>query len=74
MCNFPPYNYVTLSDKRDTKSLERSRDNRGENTTKGSLINLIVFNFFHIAGRLFYHILTALSPLWHINDFKTLFK
>ena len=53
---------VTHSDKRGTMSLER-RDNWRKHPS-GSLYQCIIFDCFHIVGRLSYHniILTAHSP------------
>ena len=36
----------------------------------GHFINFIVFDMFHIVGRLFYPIITARCPFPPIRDFK----
>ena len=38
------------------------------------ILSIYSFQFYHMIGRLFYHILTAHSPFWPIHDFKTHFR
>ena len=66
--------FVTHSDKRVTKALGRSRDNRREHHPGVNLSMYCFWFCFYITGRLFYPILTAHSPFRPIQDFKTHFK
>ena len=67
--------YVTRSDKRVITSLGRSRDNwRMKTSPRGHFINLLFLILSHCTAFLFYHILTAHSPFWLLNDFKTHFQ
>ena len=67
--------YMTHSDKRVTKSLERSRDNwREHHLARGHFIHVLFLTLFHIVGSLFYHILNSHNPVWPIHDFQTHFN
>ena len=63
---------VTRSDKRGTKSLGRSRDDR-INHHLVVILSMHFFFFIHNVGRLLYHILTVHNPFWPMHDFKTFF-
>ena len=62
--------YVTHSDKRETKSLERSPENWRKHRL--DLINLLFLVFSNC--RVYSHILTVHSRFRYIDEFKTDFK
>ena len=67
--------FVTLSHKRVTKSLGRSRGSCRKHPY-GSFLSISCFWFFfsHIVWRLYYHIRTVHSLCWRLNDFQTHFN